>query len=203
MATSSQWSTRYIADPINDRLRYHEAFIGSEENWVFTTDRGERPDEAELIVRSWDDGRPLQICLASRGVTNYTSLSNDNESVVRFDQEKPRDVKWGFAENNELPQGGYACYPKFPGGDRGFIWQMLQHETVVVRFQQPRGRHGVGGGGTHTLTFHLEGLAEALDTIPGVAQPSAPPPISVGTGIKIGVGVVAVLFVISCSAVCL
>ena len=201
MATASQWSSRYIADPINDRLRYHEVFVNSEERWVFSTDTGERPDEAELIVRAWDDGRPLEVCLAARGASNYSREFEKTDAIVRFGQEKPRNVKWTFFENRELPQGGYLRDVKFPGGNRGFIWQMLQHESVVVRLLQPEHRYQTSRG-THTLTFPLGGLAETLDTITGVTQPSAPPPISVGTGIKIGIGVAAVVFLVSCASVC-
>ena len=202
MASQSQWSYRYIEDPINDRRRFHEVYIGSEENWVFQTDTGERPDEAELIVRQWADGRPLEVRLAARGASNYSSDLRNTDSVVRFDQEKTRNVKWTFWAENEAPQGGSLGGPKFPGGDRGFLWQMLQHDRVVVRLLQPEHRYQTSRG-THTLTFPLDGLAGALNEIPGVHQPSAPSPISVGTGIKIGIGVVAVVFLISCASVCL
>ena len=197
MITPSQWHYRYLVDPIGDIRPRDELFTESSERWVFTTDVGERPDDAELIIR-W--GR--QVVVASYGANQFgLGMRRDVESVVRFDNEKPQRADWSHNPDNESPQGGtMRLNGKFPGGTREFLWKMREHETLVVRFRlQQRYSNEL----THTLTFDLRGLANALNEHPEIVLPKRPSAFGrLRTGFKValvlGIGVVTVW---ACSAI--
>ena len=208
MAAASQWQYRYVEDPFDDRAARHELFTESSEQWVFTTELGERDDDAELIIRIWEHRGAKQIVVASYGANRFGSRSADTvKSEVRFDREKPRRVDWSYHPDNESRQGGIllGC-GKFPGGNHEFIWKMMEHQTLVMRFRSDLSNVRYASRSdeaTHTLTFDLDGLADALDRHSEMVLPKRPSAFGrLRTGFKVALalGIVG-LAIWVCSAV--
>ena len=181
MAHQSEWQYRRFEDPFNERLNANELYVESNEASTIQTDLGERDNNGELVIQQTDRWyvnlhvRAYALDVMTR--TNTSSVRFELRSDIRFDQERPRQAKWRFVVRSELPQEGYATIDGgFPGGEKGFISQLMESQTVVVRFRRdvrnlPRANERMEQ--THTLTFPTAGLAEALAEH-GFQTPSRP-----------------------------
>ena len=196
----SPWSYEETQDPITDQ-RTATLF-------TFPTDvqgRLPRTGSNRLIIRAEEGREALVYLLVDNPPRSFDSArgrgySNQIGSQIRFDQEAPRGIRWRPAHYNPIPEERWPYEPRSSGGHREFIWQMLQHNTMVVRF------FNFSAGGSEidrTLTYDISGLREALaahHAIPLADRPNAFTRLRTAGKVAIGV-VIALVGMSVCSAV--
>ena len=162
MASQSEWEYRESEDPITGHVS-RELYVEANEQYTISARQSSQTyeDQGELVITV--PGNVVQV----RAVNIFylrKSLHRQVRSQVRFAGEEARRVRWHYTETDQLPQAGFVRLDDFSGGDSEFINQLLESDTLAVRFEDDLS--GLEGRArytpqTHTLTFDTAGLAQA------------------------------------------